>query len=266
MCTAGSLRGHPLVHLHVAGDRGGEKRPLRMWPVESPQPNDPGRSTWTAPNVELGWLSTPNPRQALCVPHLHAMPRPVPRCERRPARGRVPGEGVAVSASPRRPSPEGARHSPLQRSKGACASADLAGGAAVGVGRCACCPRKASGPPLALAGQPEQNDSSRGRRAGVISSTPPPGIFLQLVETGFRSRRRRWLYITIYTSWSLVSVLQVSFLLAGGFPLCCFPPLVWCFPLWLCGGGPPLRFFCSALQLALMTLHAAPSGGSASDD
>jgi len=55
-------------------------------------------------------------------------------------------------------------------------------------------------------------------------------------------------------------------LLAGGFPLCCLPPLVWCFPLWLCGGGPPLRFFCRRLQLAFMTSYTAPSGGSASDD
>ena len=58
----------------------------------------------------------------------------------------------------------------------------------------------------------------------------------------------------------------VGGVLAGGFPLCCFPPLVWCFPLWLCGGGAPLWFFCRALQLAFMTSYAAPSGGSASDD
>jgi len=58
----------------------------------------------------------------------------------------------------------------------------------------------------------------------------------------------------------------VGGVLAGGFPLCCFPPLVWCFPLWLCGGGPPLRFFCQRLQLAFMTSYTAPSGGSASDD
>jgi len=31
-------------------------------------------------------------------------------------------------------------------------------------------------------------------------------------------------------------------LLAGRFPLCCSPP-PWCFPLRLCGGWAPLRFF-----------------------
>jgi len=149
-------------------------------PSQMTQVAQPGRPR------TLNWVGSP-PRTPVrhCV-CLICTQCPVP-CRGASGGRRAAGclEGVAVSASPRRPSPEGARQSPLQRSKGACASADLAGSAAAGVGRCACCPRKAPGPPLALAGQPEQNDSSRGRRAGVISSTPPPGIFSQLVETGF---------------------------------------------------------------------------------
>jgi len=55
------------------------------------------------------------------------------------------------------------------------------------------------------------------------------------------------------------------YLLAGGFPLCCPPPPFGVSPCGCVGAGPPSGSL-SRVALAFMGSHAAPSGGSASDD
>jgi len=60
-------------------------------------------------------------------------------------------------------------------------------------------------------------------------------------------------HIYIHTCTTNPHAFPPACLLAGGFPLCCFPPLVRCFPLWLCGGGAPLRFFVARCSLLSWT-------------